>query len=322
MDEMLQLKISCVICTYRRPRLLAGALNSLTRQNLSAHEFEVIVVDNNSGDETPDVVREFISSTAISVHYIFEPKQGLSYARNTGVSKAMSELVAFLDDDAEADSGWLSALLEIYDTEPDALAVGGKILPIWEGDRPSWISDERLRALSLIDWGDQSRSLKWPERIIGANCSFRKQTFREAGLFATDLGRRGKEMLGNEDTEIQERIHELNKLVFYTPTAIVYHRVPPERLTKQYFYERSFGNSRSRALLMARQGEYKKLRQETILSVGKLPVACLRLLHRLIFKKKDPFGAYLGVCSSSGFLYEAIPLLVGRKVHPNSKIES
>jgi glycosyltransferase involved in cell wall biosynthesis len=320
MDGTHQVRVSCVICTYRRPGFLAGALKSAIQQNLPAHEFEIIVVDNNSGDETPDVVRELAKLSEAAVHYVFEPKQGLSYARNTGVAKSSSEIVAFLDDDAEADPGWLAGLLEIYDTVPDALAVGGKILPIWEVERPKWISDERLRSLSLIDWGDERRPLHWPERIIGANCSFRKETFREVGLFATDLGRRGEEMLGNEDTEIQERIHELNKLVFYNPDAIVYHRVPEERLTKEYFYGRSFGNSRSRALLMARQGEYKELWKEAFLATVKLPIAYLTILKRLILKR-EPFGARLAVCRSSGFLYEAIPLLAGRKVHPNTKIE-
>jgi glycosyltransferase involved in cell wall biosynthesis len=320
MDEMPQVRMSCIICTYRRPELLAGALKSVIQQNLPAHEFEIIVVDNNSGDETPTVVERLARLSAAPVHYLFEPKQGLSYARNAGVAQASSEIVAFLDDDAEADPGWLSALLEIYDTVPDTLAVGGKILPIWEVERPAWIGDDRLRSLSLIDWGDESRPLKWPERIIGANCSFRKQTFRDVGLFATDLGRRGEEMLGNEDTEIQERIHELNKLVFYHPDAIVYHRVPPERLTKEYFYGRSFGNSRSRALLMARQSQYQQIWKEAVLAAIKLPIACLTVVKRLILGR-EPFGAYLSICRNAGFLYEAIPLLAGRKVHPNTKIE-
>ncbi|NJL38860.1 MAG: glycosyltransferase family 2 protein [Leptolyngbyaceae cyanobacterium SM1_4_3] len=320
MDKMPQIRVSCIICTYRRPELLAGALKSVIQQNLPVHEFEIIVVDNNSGDETPTVVERLTRLSAAPVRYVFEPKQGLSYARNAGVAQASSEIVAFLDDDAEADLGWLAALLEIYDTVSDALAVGGKILPIWEVERPAWIGDDRLRSLSLIDWGDESRPLKWPERIIGANCSFRKQTFRDVGLFATDLGRRGEEMLGNEDTEIQERIHELNKLVFYHPEAIVYHRVPPERLTKEYFCGRSFGNSRSRALLMARQGQYKQIWKEAVLAAIKLPIACLTVVKRLILRR-EPFGAYLSICRNSGFLYEAIPLLAGRKVHPNTKIE-
>ncbi|TDI99034.1 MAG: glycosyltransferase, partial [Deltaproteobacteria bacterium] len=146
------LRISVVVCTYRNPGLLEKTLASLLNQTLDSARYEVIVVDNNSNDSTPDVVARFPS-----VRYVFEPEQGLSAARNAGIRAASSDIIAFIDDDAEADPGWLQALLEVYDSVPNALAVGGKADPIWDAPPPSWLDENYHRPLSLIDWGSEIR---------------------------------------------------------------------------------------------------------------------------------------------------------------------
>ena len=256
MNSQNPVRVSAVVCTYQNPGLLESAIRSLLEQDLPPDEYEIIVVDNNSQDETPRVVERLGCNRSPPVRYVQETRQGLSHARNRGVKAALADIVAFLDDDAEAERGWLSGLLEAYGKHPDIWAVGGRILPIWHTcERPEWWTEDYLAWLSLIDWGDAPRALTWPERILGTNCSFRKSVFREFGYFDPRLGRRGKALLGHEETEIQQRIHLENKVVFYTPDSVVRHHVPAERLSEEYILRRQFGAARSKmALIRKRQG--------------------------------------------------------------------
>ncbi|MHC4418402.1 MAG: FkbM family methyltransferase, partial [Planctomycetota bacterium] len=122
--EKNSVRISAVICTYRNPELLGSAIESLVNQTLHRDLFEIIVVDNNSGDSTKRVVERYPG-----VRYVLEEKLGLSQARNAGIGAACGDIIAFIDDDAEACRGWLAALLRVYDAVPEAWAVGGKVLP-------------------------------------------------------------------------------------------------------------------------------------------------------------------------------------------------
>ncbi len=249
-----ELLVSAVICTYRRPDRLRAAIESLLDQTMPPESYEVIVIDNKSRDDTQSVVTEIadrLEQGRPRLRYVLEASQGLSHARNRSIAVAQADVIAFLDDDAVASSDWLRTLLSGFDVSSDVWAVGGKVLPIWGTKRPGWLTDGMLPSLSLIDWGDEQKALVWPERIIGVNCSFRRIAFAEVGLFSTDLGRKGDLLLGFEDTEIQQRIHDVGKQVVYVPTALVHHHVPPERITRRYFYNRDYGTGRSRAIRTA-----------------------------------------------------------------------
>jgi len=246
-SEKSRIRISVIVCTYRNPDLLAKALDSLNRQSLNQGQYEVIVVDNNSQDKTKDVVSGYPP-----VRYIFEGRLGLSHARNAGIGASCGDIIAFIDDDAEATAGWLEALLKVYDSVPDAWAVGGKVMPIWDAEKPEWLTERYYRSLSLVDWGRAGRSLRWPERIIGTNCSFRREVFTGIGHFDTGLGRIGPAMLDNEDMEIQQRIHRSGHLVYYTPEAVVYHHVSASRMTREYFQRRSEGTVVSENIIALR----------------------------------------------------------------------
>lgn len=304
-----ELRISAVICTYRNAATLPEAIESLLFQSIPSDQYEIIVVDNNSQDETPTIVQRFSQNNPVRMKYEFESTQGLSHARNKGLQLASAEIVAFLDDDAIAEQGWLESLLDIYDHLSEAWAVGGKVLPIWSGERPKWFRDSMLRSLSIVDWGDVPRPLKWPERLIGTNCSFRKEVFSEVGLFATNLGRRGGLLLGHEDTEIQERIRKMGKLVFFTPRAVVHHHVPRERLSKAYFYRRAYGTGRSEAILVSRQAGCKALLKQVI-QLG--PRLLLKYYHLLatIKQENSRFQMYTELGYQFGFLYQAIQTIL------------
>ncbi|HWO43092.1 MAG TPA: glycosyltransferase [Candidatus Eisenbacteria bacterium] len=313
MIENIGPRISAVICTYRRPDTLPGAIRSLQKQTLPATAYEVIVVDNNSNDATAEIVQSYQRKAGFDLHYVLETRQGLSHARNAGIRKARAEIVAFLDDDAVAAPDWLGSLLDVYRRVPDAWAVGGKVSPIWDGARPKWLRETMLRSLSLVDWGDEERPLKWPERVIGTNFSFRKQVFSEIGLFLVDLGRRGDLLLGNEDTEIQERIHELHKVVVYTPRAVVRHHVPVDRMTKQYFYGRAYGTGRSEAILAARTSDRVQLLRQTLQISRSVLASCARPWRMI--GEESRFGQLQFLARRCGFLYQTMGLLFQANTH-------
>lgn len=232
--------------------MLSDAIQSLLAQTAPSAQYEIIVVDNHSTDDTAAVVQAWQESHgAERLYLLHEPRLGLSNARNAGVQAATGEIIALMDDDGVADVGWLAELTTAYETFPDAWAIGGKIVPVWEGERPSWLTDNLLPQLSMLDLGDTERPLKEGEGLLyGANCSFRRCAFDELGLFRTDLGRYAHQMLGSEETELQTRILRHGKSVVYTPHAIVHHRVTSDRLQPRYFIKLAYGKGRTRARLL------------------------------------------------------------------------
>ncbi|MBN1267431.1 MAG: glycosyltransferase [Anaerolineales bacterium] len=256
--------LSVIVCTYNNHVSLVNTLESLYQQSLSPDRYEVLVVDNNSDDQT-----KAISTSFPRCKYVFEEKQGLAQARNTGIAEATGRIIAFIDDDAEADFEWLSRILAAFEKNENIWAAGGKALPIWDAEKPAWLTETYYRSLSLLDWGENIRPLAWPERIIGTNCAFRKAVFEEIGRFQTDLGRVGSVLLGNEDTEIQERIHETGHQVLYVPDAIVHHHVPADRMTEAYLQKRDEGHRISQQILQLRtegkEAEAKKMAENYIL---------------------------------------------------------
>lgn len=246
------LQISAIVCTYSNASLLRRTLDSLIKQTLPPQEYEVIVVDNNSTDNTPDVVRDFQERCSHQIHYVLETTQGLSAARNTGVQQSSGPVISFIDDDAEADPGWLAAVVEAFRQNPDAWGVGGNTFAIWDAKRPAWLTDDFLGNLSIQDRGPEKRKLTIHEHILGTNCSFRREVFADIGDFPTDLGRVGKSLLAGEEAELCRRIHLKGKSMYHVPDVIVSHHVTPERMTRSYLRRRCYLSGLSRAFYVSR----------------------------------------------------------------------
>ena len=243
---------SVIVCTYNRCESLRTTLEALAAQTLQAGlAMEVVVVDNNSRDQTPQVVQEAAVRNPWPVRYVVEPQQGLSYARNRGIGEAAGEVVAFTDDDALPEPGWVRTLVQAM-TQHRADAAGGKILPRWLATPPAWLTDGMLRqelwdTLALLDHGPEivmadGTSLNV---LYGANMAFRKSVFQELGGFRTDLGRRGAQLSGGDDTDIVGRLLKAGKRIVYTPNATVHHTIGAERMHKAYFRRWKFHSGQS-----------------------------------------------------------------------------
>ncbi len=218
-------------------------------------DWELIVVDNNSTDRTREVAEEFAQSSGVPVRYVFEHNQGLSHARNRGIREAHGDMIAFTDDDVTVERSWLVSIKNAFDVF-DCMAVGGKIVPLWNGAKPRWFSDERGCNLGppivQFDLGNTARRIN--RAFVGANMAFKKEVFARHGLFRADLGRVKRDLGVGEETEFCKRLLDAGEVVVYAPQAIVYHPVEKQRTRKAYFQSWYFNNGK----ILVRSGEIPK----------------------------------------------------------------
>jgi glycosyltransferase involved in cell wall biosynthesis len=238
--------ISAVLCTYNRASTLSATLESLRGMSVPARlPWELLIVDNNSSDDTARVVADHQRVSASEVRYVFEPEQGHSRARNRGIREARGAILVFTDDDVSVDPHWLARIHETYERF-DCLGVGGKIIPVWPCAKPAWLDGDRsarlMQAIVSFDLGDETCVLRTPP--FGANMSFRRAAFERYGLFRTDLGRTGRDLAGGEDTEFARRLLRNGETLIYNPAAVVYHPVEAERLTRTYWQRWYFAYGR------------------------------------------------------------------------------
>jgi glucosyl-dolichyl phosphate glucuronosyltransferase len=240
------MNITVIVCTYNRCRSLARALESVARSEVpESIQWEVLVVDNNSRDQTRPVVEEFCRRDASRFRYLFEPKQGKSNALNSGVQATSADILAFMDDDVEADPHWLYGL-----TAPlacgDWAGVGGRILPLERFTPPDWIDTgeaDALAPLALFDQGGQAGEMR--EAPYGTNMAFHREMFEKYGLFRTDLGPKPGSEMRNEDTDFGLRLLSAGERFWYEPSAVIYHEIPATRISKRYFLVWWFDKARA-----------------------------------------------------------------------------
>lgn len=228
--------ITAVISTYNRSELLKRALESVLTQSCGRISFEVIVVDNNSSDFTREVVESYIRKGHTNLRYVFEPKQGSSYARNAGIAAARSEIIAFADDDVRVAQDWIANIKRGFDENPDVDCIGGKVLPLFASAPPTWLGRDHWMPLALQDYGDRPLSISQINRLclVSANLAFRRTAIVDVGLFAPDL-QRVKDSIGSmEDAELLERCWRTGRVCMYLPQLVVETDVTDERLTKAY----------------------------------------------------------------------------------------
>ncbi|HZR01545.1 MAG TPA: glycosyltransferase [Burkholderiales bacterium] len=241
------LEATVIVCTYNRADSLVETLKAISAQIVRPNlRWEVIVVDNNSKDQTRQVVERF-SHTFPLVRYIFEPNQGLSYARNTAIKQAGGDVLLFTDDDVAPEQTWLQQIVDGMD-ESRCDACGGFIAPVWQSPPPPWLTQRFHGFLAIKAERSDTYEIRPGDPLpYGANMAFRRQVFDHFGLFDVSRGRRGKILASGEDGEFFERILARGAKVMFFGDARVHHNVESFRLTKNYFRRWRYQTSRNLA---------------------------------------------------------------------------
>ena len=245
--------LSIVICTYNRDQHIERALQSLVRQDFDKSKYEIIVVDNNSTDQTPQIIRRFKAKHP-DYHIVLaeEKRQGLSYARNKGIELAQGTYISYIDDDGIAREDYISQIKKYTETYPDDVAFGGKVLPKYEtGKEPEWMSPYIERIISIVNLGEQVKTLKkiYP---VGCNMIFKKSIFDKIGGFNTAL------KLRSDDKYIFFKIRENGFRVLYLPQVVVWHYIDAFRTTLEYVKKVSRLNGKAERIRIATLSEKRR----------------------------------------------------------------
>jgi glycosyltransferase involved in cell wall biosynthesis len=248
------MKYSVIIATYNRAADLRETLLSLAGLEPDG-PWEVIVVDNNSKDDTRAVVESAAQDFPAPLRYLFEREQGRSPALNTGIRAARGRIVATTDDDVRVPADWLtSAAASLARLNCDY--VGGPVMPIWGAPPPVWLSSrggQQWAVIALLDYGPLP--IEFGARVpLGVNMAFTRDAFDRAGLFDPQTGRRAGTLLGQEVREWCIRARKAGLRGFYVPAMTVQHVIPADRLRKEYFRRWFYWRGISRAMLYDRAG--------------------------------------------------------------------
>lgn len=230
-------RISIIVATYNRAEQLLRTLESLIRQDISAEEWECVVVDNNSKDDTQLRFAEFAETHSdFNLRMVCEERQGLSFARNRGIRESLGDIVAIIDDDETVNEGFARGYLDLFDRYEIAVAAGGRVVPEYPSGRPFWLSHfTEVPIANPTDWG--SSICKFPKGKIpaGGNMAFRREILLKYEGFETTLGRVGGKLTGGEESDLFERLAKGGVEFWYTPNSIIYHIIGNEKLTPDYF---------------------------------------------------------------------------------------
>ena len=286
------MKYSIVIATYRRAADLGATLASLAALQPDG-AWEVIVVDNNSPDDTRGVVERAARTFPVELRYLFEREQGRSPALNAGIRAARGEIVATTDDDVRVPADWLNRAAEGLE-RLRCDYVGGRVLPIWGGPRPVWLPNrggKQWAVIALLDYGTQP--IEFGARVpLGVNMAFRRSAFDTAGLFDPNTGRKAGTLLGQEVREWCIRARAAGLRGFYVPDMWLEHISPADRLCKAYVRRWFYWRGISRAILYERAGLDMEAPERTTLDFSKVPhvAGVPRYLYR---KALSSIGAWL-----------------------------
>ncbi len=236
--------ISVILCTYNRDRYIFNVLQSIAEGDLPHSEYEIVLVDNNSNDNTKAECDRFVERYPdIKFNYCVERQQGLSYARNCGIRQAKGDLLVYVDDDALVNKEYLSTYADFFARNGNAVAAGGPILPQYDGcEEPEWMSHyTRQLVTGKLYLGEREREFPHDAFPGGGNAAYRKSVFDAVGLFNVELGRKGNSLIGAEEKDLFDKMTSRGMKFYYLPTAILYHLIPPKKLTKDYFNRLTYG---------------------------------------------------------------------------------
>lgn len=253
------MKASVIIPTRNRADALARCLESLTCQTLPAEAFEVLVIDNGSTDHTPEVAERY--GSLLQLIYASVPEPGLHVGRHEGMRRANTDVLMFADDDIEAEPGWVEAVAQTLEN-PGIALVGGNNYPRFEAPPPEWLvrwwerpvyKGRALGSLSILDFGEGVFDID-PRYVWGCNYSIRRESLLKAGGFHPDgVPKERLRFRGDGETHVSNVVCNSGFRTVFNSRASVWHFVPSDRMTKDYFEQRAYAQGISDSYSAIRQ---------------------------------------------------------------------
>jgi len=240
---MASLRVTVAVITYNRSRFLRQTLAGIVRQDYPADRWELIVIDNNSTDDTRDVVASFVTANP-APRRVLETRQGLDYGRNRAVEEARGDLIVLVDDDILVEPDWLGHLVAPFSSESAHKigVVGGEVVPVFPDGIPAWQEGSHRPLGYRSDPGP----LPPDQAPVGANFAFPKWVFVRFGMFDTRLDRQGSRLFGGGDSQMIRRLRTVGLEAWFVPGAKVLHQISADRLTLGYAMRHAFDSARSR----------------------------------------------------------------------------
>lgn len=261
--------LSVIICTYNRDKYIYNLLKSVAENDLDISLYEVVLVNNNSTDNTESECKRFETDfPEVSFQYHLECNQGLSYARNRGIVEAKGNIVVYVDDDATINTEYLTTYYQFFNANTNVYAAGGPILPVYETEEPKWMSHYTRQLITgKLYIGNKTKEFPKGAFPGGGNAAYRKSVFDKVGLFNVDLGRKGTSLIGAEEKDLFDKMTAQGIKFFYLPKAILYHIIPASKLTEEHFDRLTYSIGKSekiRTLSISKKKYYSRLFSEVV----------------------------------------------------------
>lgn len=311
MPSAAAIKVTVAIPTYNRADFLRQTLAGIATQQFPPDGFEVLVIDNNSRDDTRAIVASFDGAQP-APRYILEQQQGLDYARNRAIAEARGGIVLFGDDDILVPPTWIAqmAVPLLADRAQKIGAVGGEVIPVFPDGLPDWVSEWHAPLAFRSDLG----ALDSRQSPMGANLAFPKWIFERLGPFHTALDRAAGNYFSGGDSDMIRRVRAAGLEVWFSPAAAVKHQMPASRTTFRYARRHAFDSARSRVIDRASQpGAAGYLAGRLFANGAKaLGFTLLAFINVLLFRRGAAKKALVRAYRSCGYLYQIPRSLFGR----------
>lgn len=263
------MRFSFITCTYNRAQFLPRTLTALCEQTLRGRDYEIILIDNNSTDNTEQVYKTFAQQYETrQIHYFKEVNQGLSHALNRGIQEAGGEYIIYIDDDETISKKHLERLSEYIKDLPDAKLFASPVIPIYEGKEPKWMSIFTQRLIGGYFYSGKDVKILGKSSYPGTGHTIiKRELYTQYGVYNTELGRKGGSLIGAEDKDMAFRLIENNIKCYYLPNIPIYHHIPAYKQTNEFFSKTTYSigkSERIRTLSISQKAYRKRLFDEGI----------------------------------------------------------